>query len=55
MTDSVSESWVVTSLDFMDEGKQQLYFTAARGKEVGSHEKTEQRKRHVFRISVSGI
>ena len=51
LTDSVEQKWVVTGLDFYDEERAQLYFTAARGKEVGSHEINEQRKRHIFRIS----
>ena len=31
----------------------EIYFTAARGRNVGSHEKTEQRKRHIFKVKLS--
>ena len=50
LTNSIDEKWVVTDLNFIDHEADHLYFTAARGETVGSHEKTEQRKRHVFRI-----
>ena len=49
MTDSRADRWVVTALNFFDEETDHIYFTAARSIETGSDEKTEQRKRHIFR------
>ena len=54
ITDSVEEKWVVTNLDFYDSINDKVYFTAARGAVVGSHEATEQRKRHVFSVTGTG-
>lgn len=56
LTDSREGRWAVTGMNFYDEKNDFLYFTAARSVDVGSDEKTEQRKRHVFRVQsqVSG-
>ena len=51
LTDSVDEKWVATQLNFQHNGE--IYFTAARGRDVGSHEVTEQRKRHIFKVNPS--
>lgn len=50
LTDSRSNRWTVSELNFYDETNDFLYFTAARSTKVGSDETTEQRKRQVFRV-----
>ena len=50
LTDSRDDRWVVTALNFFDESSDFIYFTAARSVVVGNDEKTEQRKRQIFRV-----
>ena len=44
LTNSNADQWVATEVNYYDAETNKVYFTAARGKQTGSHQKTEQVK-----------
>ena len=42
LTNSNADQWVATEVNYYDEKTGKVYFTAARGKQTGSHKETEQ-------------